>query len=293
MRFVLVVVLGLAVPATITAEEFLTRAAALQPQHDPVRTRETAGFVAVFAGIGLSASWIPPRPGTACRPAPHRGGFHQTGLDPAPRRSTPMATTTDVASRQTYKDYCATPDDERYELIDGRLMMVPAPNMKHQEILGRLYPRTGPVHPRTRVGQGVRSTVRRVPVGHRRGAARPAVHLARARAHRRRAERAGSARPGDRDTLAVHRREGPGLQARAVRETRACSSTGSSIRWPRPSPSTGKGTAGSNLPRPLVGGIPCGRRCSKGCSSSSTTSSQAEQSPPRFRLKRSAGFAMR
>ena len=54
MRFVLVVVLGLVVPTTITAEEFLTRAAALQPQHDPVRTRETAGFVAVFAGIGLS-----------------------------------------------------------------------------------------------------------------------------------------------------------------------------------------------------------------------------------------------
>ncbi len=50
-----------------------------------------------------------------------------------------MATTTEVPVRQTYKDYCATPDDERYELINGRLMMVPAPNTKHQEILGRLY----------------------------------------------------------------------------------------------------------------------------------------------------------
>ena len=50
-----------------------------------------------------------------------------------------MATTTKVPGRQTYKDYCATPDDERYELINGRLMMVPAPNMKHQEILGRLH----------------------------------------------------------------------------------------------------------------------------------------------------------
>ena len=50
-----------------------------------------------------------------------------------------MATTTEVPIKQTYKDYCATPDDERYELINGRLMMVPAPNTKHQKVLGRLY----------------------------------------------------------------------------------------------------------------------------------------------------------
>ena len=56
MRFVLVVVLGLVVPTTITAEEFLARAATLQPQHDQVKTRETASFVAVFAGLGLSVA---------------------------------------------------------------------------------------------------------------------------------------------------------------------------------------------------------------------------------------------
>ena len=50
-----------------------------------------------------------------------------------------MATTTEAPVRQTYKDYCATPDDERYELINGRLMRVPAPNTKHQRVLGRLY----------------------------------------------------------------------------------------------------------------------------------------------------------
>ena len=50
-----------------------------------------------------------------------------------------MATTAEAPVRQTYKDYCATPDDERYELINGRLMMGPAPNTKHQEILGRLH----------------------------------------------------------------------------------------------------------------------------------------------------------
>ncbi len=53
---------------------------------------------------------------------------------------TEMATTTQGAVRQrTYEDYCATPDDERYELLNGNLMMVPAPNMKHQKVLGRLY----------------------------------------------------------------------------------------------------------------------------------------------------------
>ena len=50
-----------------------------------------------------------------------------------------MATTTEAPVRQTYKDYCATPDDERYELLNGTLMMVPAPNRKHQWVLGRLH----------------------------------------------------------------------------------------------------------------------------------------------------------
>ena len=46
-----------------------------------------------------------------------------------------MASATQGAVRQTYEDYCTTPDDERYELLDGKLMMVPAPNMKHQRVL--------------------------------------------------------------------------------------------------------------------------------------------------------------
>ena len=49
-----------------------------------------------------------------------------------------MATTTQGTVRRTYNDYCATPDDERYELLNGNLMMVPAPNMKHQRVLVRL-----------------------------------------------------------------------------------------------------------------------------------------------------------
>ena len=35
--------------------------------------------------------------------------------------------------RLTYEDYANTPDDERYELIDGELIMVPSPNFAHQE----------------------------------------------------------------------------------------------------------------------------------------------------------------
>ena len=34
----------------------------------------------------------------------------------------------------TYADYCLTPDDERYELLDGELIMVPAPSTGHQRI---------------------------------------------------------------------------------------------------------------------------------------------------------------
>ena len=49
-----------------------------------------------------------------------------------------MATTTQGTVRRTYDDYCATPDDERYELLNGNLMMVPAPNRKHQKVLLRL-----------------------------------------------------------------------------------------------------------------------------------------------------------
>ena len=54
-----------------------------------------------------------------------------------------MATTTQGGVKRTYKDYCATPDDERYELLNGNLMMVPAPNRKHQKVLSRLDRKLG------------------------------------------------------------------------------------------------------------------------------------------------------
>ncbi len=40
--------------------------------------------------------------------------------------------------KYTYEDYLKTPEDERYELIEGELLMTPAPIPKHQMISGRI-----------------------------------------------------------------------------------------------------------------------------------------------------------
>ena len=40
--------------------------------------------------------------------------------------------------RYTYEDYRRTPDDERFELLDGELIVVPAPRVDHQRIVLRL-----------------------------------------------------------------------------------------------------------------------------------------------------------
>ena len=44
-----------------------------------------------------------------------------------------------TATRYTYEDYLQTPDDERWELLNGELVMPPAPNIEHQMIVGDLY----------------------------------------------------------------------------------------------------------------------------------------------------------
>ena len=48
-----------------------------------------------------------------------------------------MATTQPVV-KFTYEDYRTTPADERCELLDGDLLMVPAQNLKHQRVQFRL-----------------------------------------------------------------------------------------------------------------------------------------------------------
>jgi len=50
-----------------------------------------------------------------------------------------MATATTEKKKYTYADYLKTPDDERYELIEGELLMNPDPAMRHQRISGDLY----------------------------------------------------------------------------------------------------------------------------------------------------------
>ncbi len=48
-----------------------------------------------------------------------------------------MATTQRVV-KLTCEDYRAAPADERYELLDGDLVMVAAPNLRHQELQFRI-----------------------------------------------------------------------------------------------------------------------------------------------------------
>ena len=42
-------------------------------------------------------------------------------------------------TKLTYDDYRKTPDDERWELLDGELVMAPSPNVPHQDIAGSLF----------------------------------------------------------------------------------------------------------------------------------------------------------
>ena len=43
-------------------------------------------------------------------------------------------TTQRPKAKLTFQDYLNTPDDERYELLDGELIMAPSPNTLHQTI---------------------------------------------------------------------------------------------------------------------------------------------------------------
>ncbi len=49
-----------------------------------------------------------------------------------------MAPTVIEKRKYTSEDYLKTPDDERYELIEGELLMTPSPIPRHQRISGRL-----------------------------------------------------------------------------------------------------------------------------------------------------------
>ncbi len=49
-----------------------------------------------------------------------------------------MATSTIEKKKCTYEDYLKTPEDKRYELINGELLMTPSPIPNHQRISGKL-----------------------------------------------------------------------------------------------------------------------------------------------------------
>ena len=49
-----------------------------------------------------------------------------------------MATLIIEKKKYTYDDYLKTPDDKRYELIEGELYMTPSPITNHQRISGRI-----------------------------------------------------------------------------------------------------------------------------------------------------------
>ena len=60
-----------------------------------------------------------------------------------PRSGEAAAEKTDMATAQptlkfTYEDYRTAPPDKRYELLDGELLLTPAPNLKHQRLQLRL-----------------------------------------------------------------------------------------------------------------------------------------------------------
>ena len=42
-------------------------------------------------------------------------------------------------NKLTYEDYLKTSDDERWELLDGELLMVPGPNTAHQTVTGNIF----------------------------------------------------------------------------------------------------------------------------------------------------------
>lgn len=49
-----------------------------------------------------------------------------------------MASTATEKRKYTYEDYLKTPDDVRYELIEGELLMTPSPETRHQRISGKI-----------------------------------------------------------------------------------------------------------------------------------------------------------
>ncbi len=53
-------------------------------------------------------------------------------------RTNPGPNGSPVTTKLTYEDYLKTSDDERYELLDGELIIMPAPSIAHQHVAMKL-----------------------------------------------------------------------------------------------------------------------------------------------------------
>ena len=62
-------------------------------------------------------------------------------------------TTRGQRTRATYEDYLNTPDEVRYELLDGELVMVPSPGATHQRIVMRIAMALQPYVKRMELGE--------------------------------------------------------------------------------------------------------------------------------------------
>ena len=82
-----------------------------------------------------------------------------------------------VKTKLTYADYLETSDDERYELLNGELILSPSPREIHQHILSVLHLRIGAFARERNLGESLFLSFRCRAVGHGRGAARPTVHF--------------------------------------------------------------------------------------------------------------------
>ena len=56
-----------------------------------------------------------------------------------PRKVFAMPPATTAAELLTVDDYRATPEGTRYQLVEGDLIMAPAPNLFHQDIAGNIF----------------------------------------------------------------------------------------------------------------------------------------------------------
>ena len=121
----------------------------------------------------------------------------------------------------TYEDYRTAPPDKRYELLDGDLVMTPAPNLKHQRVQVRLGERLARFVREHALGEFffapcdvVLSDTDVVPPD--------LLFVSKERAH---LLSGGDNVQGAPDLVVEilstgHRRAGPGLQARSLREAR-------------------------------------------------------------------------